>query len=187
VTGELETFARHGATAGSGLPGCSHGDWHVLLTKSHQEKVLAKELRAYGIGCYLPLLRIVRIHSGRKVVVDCPVFSSYVFARGSQEDMYRADRTKRVARILRVTDPKKLERELVNIEFAISHSAKMEIFSFLKRGTQVTIRSGPLKGLEGVVEDQCRNRLILQVEMLSIAVSLEIDGSLLEPLEQAVA
>lgn len=187
MTGELETFARHGATAAGGLPGCTHGDWHVLLTKSHQEKVLARELRAYGIGCYLPLLRTVRLHAGRKVVVDRPVFSSYVFARGSQEDMYRADRTKRVARILRVTDPTKLERELSNIEFALSHSARMEVYSYLKRGTQVIIRSGPLKGLEGVVEDQCLNRLILQVEMLSVAVSLEIDGTLLEPLERAVA
>jgi transcription antitermination factor NusG len=49
---------------------------------------------------------------------------------------------------------------------------------------RVEVRSGPFQGLQGVVEGRCANgRLVLQVETLGRAVSLEIDGALLDVLE----
>jgi hypothetical protein len=45
------------------------------------------------------------------------------------------------------------------------------------------VRSGPLRGLQGIIEHRGRvNRLILQVEMLGQAVSLEVEASLLDPI-----
>lgn len=172
------------ALVGSALPDRSCGNWFVLLTKSHQEKSLVRDLSAHGIGCFLPLLQTVRFYSGRKHVVETPVFSSYVFLRGSMEDVYRADRTRRVARVIKVVDQEKLDGELRNIALATSQRQKIEVYSFLKKGMRVVVRAGPLKGLEGVVEDRKENRLFLQVGMLNVAASLEIDGSLLEPVER---
>jgi len=158
-------------------------EWHVLHTKSRQEKVLAKELTSMGIENYLPLLKSVRYHGGRKAVVEAPMFSSYVFLHGTLEDAYRADRTRFVAQIIKVVDQEKLEAELHNIQLALAQDAPMEVYSYLKKGMRVEVRSGPFRGLKGVIEDRKANRLFLQVEMLNAAVSLEIDGSLLDPIE----
>jgi len=158
-------------------------EWHVLHTKSRQEKVLAKELTSMGIEHYLPILKSVRYHGGRKAVVEAPMFSSYVFLHGTLEDAYRADRTRFVAQIIKVVDQEKLEAELHNIQLALAQDAPMEVYSYLKTGMRVEVRSGPFQGLKGVIEDRKANRLFLQVEMLNAAVSLEIDGSLLDPLE----
>lgn len=186
VTGVSPSLLRSCAAVGSALPDRACGNWFVLLTKSNQEKSLVRDLAAYGIGCFLPLLQSVKFHGGRKHVIETPVFSSYVFLRGSLEDVYRADRTRRVARVIRVVDQEKLDGELRNIALAASGRHPIEIFSYLKKGMRVVVRSGPLKGLEGVVEDRKENRLFLHVAMLNVAASLEIDGSLLEPMERAV-
>ena len=165
------------------MRGNTSGEWHVLHTKSRQEKVLAKELTSMGINCYLPLLKSVRYHGGRKAIVEAPMFSSYVFLRGTLEEAYQADRTRYVAQIIRVVDQEKLDSELTSIQVALSHEAQLEVYAYLKKGMRVEVRSGPFSGLKGVVEDRKSNRLFLQVDMLSAAVTLEIDGSLLEPVD----
>jgi len=59
----------------------------------------------------------------------------------------------------------------------------LELYPFLRVGVRVEVRSGPLRGLQGLIEDRTRrNRLVLQVNMLGKAASLEIDGALLDPL-----
>ena len=157
-------------------------EWHVLHTKSRQEKALAAELAGMGIEHYLPLLKSVRYHGGRKAVVETPMFSSYVFLHGTLEDAYRADRTRHVAQIIHVVDQDKLDAELHNIQLALSHETPLQVYAYLKKGVRVEVTSGPFRGLKGVIEDRKANRLFLQVEMLNAAVSLEIDGSLLEPI-----
>jgi transcription antitermination factor NusG len=58
----------------------------------------------------------------------------------------------------------------------------MAPFPFLRNGLRVEVRSGPFRGLQGVIENRARQgRLILQVTTLGKAVSLEIDASLVEP------
>jgi transcription antitermination factor NusG len=159
------------------------GQWHVLHTKSRQEKVLAADLAAMGIAHYLPLVRQTRQHGGRKVVVDEPIFAGYVFLRGTLDQAYLADRTRRVAGIIRVADQKQLEWELTNLYFALTCEAPLAPFPFLQKGVRVEVKSGPFRGLQGVIEDRLSNdRLILQVAILGRGVSLEIDGAVLEPL-----
>lgn len=160
------------------------GDWFVLHTRSRQEKILAADLAAMNIGCYLPLVGHVRFYGRRKANVDLPLFTGYLFLRGSLEDAYRADRTKRVAQIIPVSDQRKLHWELANIHMAISAQAPLDPYPYLVVGTRVEVRSGPFRGLQGVIENRSRlTRLILNVEILGRAVSLEIDGSLLDPVE----
>src|SRR5438046_249331 len=92
--------------------------WHVLLTKSRQEKALAEDLAGLRIRHYLPLIQAVRYHGNRKAKVEVPMFTGYLFLRGTVDDTYLADRTNRVARIIRVVDQEKLDGELSNIRLA---------------------------------------------------------------------
>jgi transcription antitermination factor NusG len=175
---------RSAEAVGSGaiipLPAC--GRWHLLHTKSRQEKLLADELQRMGIGHFLPLVKENRLYGKRKFRVELPLFPGYVFLRGSIEDAYQANRTHRVARIIEVADQARVEWELTNLNIALCHQATLDPYPFLKKGVRAEVRSGPLRGLQGLVENRSAGgRLVLQIEMLGRALSLEVPGAVLDP------
>jgi transcription antitermination factor NusG len=160
------------------------GQWFVLHTKSRQEKALAGDLERMGVPHYLPIVSKMRFHGGRKVTVDEALFPGYLFLRGTLDQAYEADRTKRVANILAVSDQGRMDWELRNLSVALGFGATLDPYPFLKLGRRVVVRSGPFRGLQGLVEERVTwDHLILQIDMLGQAVSLEIDGSLLDPVE----
>jgi transcriptional antiterminator RfaH len=169
------------------LPGRTFDDehrWHVLHTRSRQEKALAKILTGRGVAHFLPLLDRQTYHGQRKVTVNAPIFPGYMFLWGSNDEAYDADRTGKVANLILVTEQERLEWELENLYRALAGKAPLDPTPALRKGVRVVVKAGPFKGLEGVVSNRLGdNRLVLQVEMLGSAVSLEIEGSLLERLD----
>jgi transcription antitermination factor NusG len=164
-----------------GFPGRASGNWFVLRTRSRQEKILANDLRAQRIACFLPLLRMQRLYCSRRITVEVPMFPGYLFLRGSTDDAYCADRTKRVAQIIAVADQHRLDWELANLAQVMASNIRVDPYPYLKRGVRVEIKSGPLRGLQGLVEDRSRlHRLVLQIEALGQAVSLEVDAAIVE-------
>ncbi|MDB5300384.1 MAG: transcription antiterminator [Phycisphaerales bacterium] len=159
-------------------------EWYLLRVRSNQEKQLADTLAAMGVGHFLPLVRQTRYWGPRKCVVESPLFPGYVFLRGAVDDVYRADRTRRVASIVRVADQRRLDWELRNIRLALAGNAALRPTPCLRNGTRVEVRSGPFRGLQGLICERAKeNRLVLQVQMLGAATSLEIDAGLLDPLD----
>lgn len=158
--------------------------WFVLHVKSRQEKVLADELQTLGISHFLPKLTQTRFHGNRKAQVTSPMFPGYMFLRGSLDEAYRAGNTKRIARVLPVVNQDELNWELRNLHLALLQSAPLELYPFLRSGVRVEVRSGPFRGVQGIITDRSgATRLMLQVAMLGQAASLEIDGSLLDVLD----
>jgi transcription termination/antitermination protein NusG len=163
--------------------GCT-GPWFILHTMSRQEKALAQAMEAMDVPFFLPLRRQVRYHGRQRADVLTPLFPNYIFVRGTPYQVYQADRTKRVANIIQVFDQQRLDSEVRCVHLAISHTGELDIHPFLRKGVRVEVKSGPLQGVRGLIEDRTRdNRLVLQIEMLGQATSIEIDGSLLEPLD----
>lgn len=159
-------------------------NWFVLHTRSRQEKAVADALRALNTWCFLPLLNHTRVYRGRKIQVQLPLIPSYVFMKGQPEEAYQLDRNNRLANIIPVTNQARLEWELGNIRRAIDAHIALDPYPYLRKGIRAEVRSGPLRGTQGIIEDRTKlTRLILQVDMLGRAVSLELDGALLEPLE----
>lgn len=166
------------------LPTRDKGDWFVIHTKSRQEKALQQDLAARDVHCYLPLVRQVRFYGSRKFTVEEPLFPGYVFLRGQKDDAYAADRTKRVANILTVNDQVRIDWELRNLALALGQGLRLDPYPYLKVGYRAEVRSGPFRGLQGLIERRTgADRLVLTVDMLGRALSLEMHGALLEPLE----
>jgi transcription antitermination factor NusG len=166
------------------LPGSEFGDWFILRTRARQEKIIAQDLAARSIGAYVPLVRAIRYHGGRRTRVDLPLFPGYVFLRGSVDEAYEADRTRRIAQIIKVADQDRLDAELTSLWLALGSEAPLNPYPHLKTGVWVEVRSGPFQGVKGLIQDRSRtNLLILQVHILGQAVCLEIDGSLLDVIE----
>ena len=168
------------------FPDADFGDWFVLRTKARQEKILAADLAARSLGVFCPLVQTTRYYGHRKAVIELPLFPGYVFLRGSNDEAYEADRTRRIAQIIRVHDQDRLDLELQSLHLALENEATLDPYPFLKEGVWVEVRSGPFEGVRGMVESRGRrtNLLVLQVEILGRAVSLEIDGSLLSVIDE---
>lgn len=89
--------------------------------------------------------------------------------------------TKRVAKVIPVHDQGAFEHELGQIRTALEAEAALEPFRFLEVGVRVRVTSGPFKGVEGIVEEAGRrDRLVLRIQALGQATSMQIDPSLLE-------
>lgn len=158
--------------------------WHVIQTRSRQEKALGRTLSAAGIEHYLPLMKRPRYRRGRKRFVEEPLFASYLFLRGPLEATYAAVATKRVANVIRVTDQDAFVTELKQIRLAIDNGADLRPFRYLTIGRRARVSAGPFRGIEGLIEDWPKaDRLVLQIDALGRATSLEIDAGLLEPVD----
>jgi len=159
----------------------SQPDWLVLHVRSRQEKVVRDALLARGVACWLPLVNTARYYGKQKAIRELPLFPGYLFMRGQRSETYDVDRNGRLVQVLDVPDPDRLVEELWSLDLAIRAGADLTPADYLAKGDRVRVRSGPFKDVTGVVEKRGRpGRLMLQVEMLSRAVSIEIDVGLLD-------
>lgn len=159
-------------------------NWYVLHCKPRQEQCVADHLDAIGVHSYFPRISQVRFYGKRKVKREMPLFPGYVFMFGEKEHAYSVDRTRGIVQIIEPPDQDQLAWELENIRFALDHDAPLVECAGLKVGTPVEVRSGPFKGMQGLVEANKRqDRIVLQVAMLGRAMSVEIDGSILDRLD----
>ena len=89
-----------------------------------------------------------------------------------------------VSRFIQVPDGEALKRDLSQIYRLISAKAPITPEARLQPGDRVRIRSGPLAGIEGVL-DRRRNsaRLIVAVDFLRTGASVELSDFDVEPVE----
>jgi transcription termination/antitermination protein NusG len=158
--------------------------WRVLHVRSRQEKALEQTLRAMDVSCYLPLRRVERRYGTRRAESMLPLFPGYLFLWGRREEVFAADRTRRVAQVIEVPDQAHLEWELANVHRALGTGAMLDPHPAFQEGVRVRVVSGPFEGLEGIVRSRrTADRLVLQVRMLNTATSLDIQGELVEAVE----
>jgi len=160
------------------------GPWRVAHTKARCEKAFAWDLIHKNIGYFLPLIERVYISGGRKRKALMPLFPSYVFFCGSEEDRYKALVTNRLCQTLEVVDQQKFVAELLAIEKAIVSKMELDLYPQPAIGQRCRITAGALKDLEGVVVQKTkRARLVLEVKLLGQGAVMEVDADLLEPLD----
>lgn len=160
------------------------GLWWVAHTKSRNEKAFAQDLISKHISYFLPMSRKVQHKHGRKIRSLLPLFGGYVFFCGGENERVEALKTNRIANIIEVKDQERLLDELCKIEIALLKGAPLEPHHYVKVGQRCRVLSGSLMGLEGIViKTKAGARLILQVDILGQAASVEIDTDLIEFIE----
>ena len=157
------------------------GQWWVAHTKSRNEKALAHDLIDKEISYFLPMTWKVRRKSRRTIKSLLPLFGGYVFFCGDENQRTELLRTDRVANLIEVIDQEKFLRELVQIQRVLQAGAPVVPHNYIKVGQKCRVVAGPLMGLQGiVVENKGVMRLVLQVDMLGQAASVEIDIDMIE-------
>jgi transcriptional antiterminator RfaH len=160
------------------------GQWWVVHTRSRNEKALAHDLMSKNISYFLPMSWKVSRKSRRTIRSLLPLFSGYLFFCGRENDRVELLKTNRVAHLIEVSDQDKLLDELVQIEQALRSGAPLTPHKYVKEGQRCRIIAGPLIGLEGIVVRSKKSmRLVLQIDMLGQAASVEIDVDMMEVLE----
>jgi len=160
------------------------GQWWVAHTKSRNEKALAHDLMAKNIHYFLPMTWKVRHQSHRTIKSLLPLFTGYLFFCGNDGERVELLKTNRVANLLEVKDQESLLHELVRFEQALQAGVPLIPHKYLEVGQWCRVIAGPLMGLEGiVVQTRGNTRLVLQINMLGQAASVEIDMEMIEPIE----
>ena len=173
-----------GESSSSSWPAETAGSWFVIRTRPRHERILARDLRARGVAHFLPLVRAAQVYGGYQASVELPVFPTYLFLRGELDDVHTAHRTDRVAEVIPVPDQSQLDAELRNVHAALLADAPLAPVPYVRAGVRARVREGPFAGLHGVLDDVTRrDRIILQVQALGRAVSLELQGSAVEVME----
>ena len=160
------------------------GLWWVAHTKSRNEKALAQDLIRKNINYFLPMTWKVRRQRGRTTRSLLPLFGGYLFFCGEESQRIKLLQTNRVANLIEVKDQQKLLDELLQIEQAIRAGAPLTPYNYIKAGQRCRVTAGPLAGLHGVVvRSKNAARLVLQIDILGQAASVEIDVDMIEVLD----
>ena len=161
------------------------GLWWVVHSKSRNEKALAKDLISKGISYFLPMSWKVQHKRGRKTRSLLPLFGGYMFFCGDEMQRVELLRTHRVANLIKVEDQERLIKELVQLEHAFQSGAALKPHKYIEIGQRCRVTAGALRDIEGVaVKTKSGTRLILQIDMLGQAASVEVDTDIIEIVDE---
>lgn len=167
-----------GAEARPPTPADAPGPWYAIWVLSNAEFVVERALHAEGIASFLPAFEELTQWSDRKKMIRRPLFPGYLFGRW-------ADRRSDVLRIAGVMDILPTASQPMAIPDAEINQVRQILASGLPfaacdyiQGDKVSIESGPLAGIRGVVQ-RTKNgvRVVVKVELLRRAVSVELDAA----------
>jgi len=162
--------------------------WFAVHVCSRHEKVVDRLLSEKGLETFLPLMvRRSRASARRFREAHIPLFPGYLFSRFhiSNEDLYRVRATTGVvdvvkARTIPVPVP---DAEIESIRTLLALNIRCKPSPIFLSGQRVTIREGPLRGLQGEILRR-KNRRLFVVKITLIRRMLEVD---LSPLDIEIA
>ena len=151
-------------------------NWVVLHTRSRREKKVAEFCNKAEISNYLPLERRYNQYGRKKVTSMVPLFPGYLFCCCDEKERYNLLMTHQLARTIAVVDQFALMHDLEKIYLAQHSGMELKPALHFNKGQKVEILSGPLSGYEGIVQHiKGKKRLVLNVDFISQAASLELD------------
>jgi len=109
------------------------------------------------------------------------LFSSYVFVYGDELQRYQAVSTGCVSRHMEVVDGEQLTRDLRQIHELIVAGVPLTLESRTRAGVEVRIRSGPFRGVEGmIIRREGQTRLLVAVNFLEQGASMVLEDCEIE-------
>lgn len=132
--------------------------WHVAYTAPQAEGVVADGIKAIGLDCYVPVSRCNKVVRRRRVEIERPLFSRYVFfgvpGLTPWRDVLDVDG---VEDVLRNNDvPSRLPVAWIDtlrkMEGAGAFDKRPDAAAPFKIGEVVRISDGPFSGLNATVQ-----------------------------------
>ena len=152
--------------------------WHVIYTKSRQEKKLAQNYDEIGIQYYLPTVTTVKQWSDRKKKVEEVLFKSYIFVYVSKKEYLDALKCAGAVRYIAIEGKavKVPDNQIEAIKNTINNKVEFSISAdYFKKGELVEIISGPLHGAKGeVVSISGKRKLLIRIEQIGYSLVVHV-------------
>jgi transcriptional antiterminator NusG len=158
--------------------------WFAIWTRSRHERVVYSQIAERGIEAFLPTVMRWSRWKDRKKKVDWPLFPGYCFARFDLADRLAILKCTGVVSIVSFDgEPAPIpDRDIEGIRRLVESELQYDPCPLIKEGMTVEVTHGPLKGVVGrLVRKGSHARLVLSVDLIGQAVSVEVDASDVKP------
>ena len=159
--------------------------WFAVWTRSRHEQVVREQLEDKSIDAFLPTITRWSRWKDRKKKIDWPLFPGYCFARFDPSDTLPVLRCTGVVSIVSFEGrPAPIpDYELDGIRLLVASELQYDPCPLVREGMLVEVVHGPLRGVTGrlVRKDAHRARLVLSVDLIGQAVSVEVDAADVKP------
>ena len=165
------------------LPGSDSTDahcWFALRTRYRHEHQVRDQLVAKGIEFFLPTVTRWSRWKDRKKRIEWPLFEGYCFARFGASDRLSVLSSVGVIEIVSCNKRPAVipDHEIAGIRRLVSSGLAYDPHPFLQEGAPARVVRGPLSGVVGrLVRKGPNARLVLSVELVQAAVSIEVDAA----------
>src|SRR5271154_5583667 len=162
--------------------------WFALRVRSKHERVTSLHLQKRGYEEFSPSYRAESQWSDRKKTTERFLFPGYVFCRFDPHDRLPILTSPGVVGMVGFGDgPTAIpDREIEQVRTLVHSGLLVTPWPFLELGQAVRLENGPLRGLEGIVEEvKGRLRLVVSIRLLQRSVSTEIDRIWVRPVKAA--
>lgn len=157
--------------------------WFVAHARPRCEKRIVDYCGRMGIATTLPCYRSVRKYRGKTVTFEKPLFPGYVFLQAPPELRGKIYQSDYVANLLSVSDQTGFERQLEDILRALETGLEITLAPEIGKGSRVKIKSGPLAGTEGWVEERYGfETVLLRLDFIGQAAAVKLSAADLEPI-----
>ena len=161
--------------------GAAHVRWYALWTRSRHEQVVREQLEQRHIEAFLPTVTKWSRWKDRKKKIDWPLFPGYCFARFNALERLPILKCTGVVSLVAFEggEPAPIpEHEIDGIRLLVESDLAYDPCPMIREGTLVEVVHGPLKGVTGrLVRKNERARLVLSVDLIGQAVSVEVDAA----------
>jgi transcription antitermination factor NusG len=116
-------------------------------------------------------------------MLDLPLFSRYLFCRCNRERLSRVSNLSCVANVVGFGGQSVIipEHQIAAIRKLVASGLSLSPCPFLREGTIVRIREGPLMDVIGrLLKIRNDYRLVVSVEMLNRSISVEVPPEIIE-------
>jgi len=160
--------------------------WYALHTRSRFEQKVYDGLCGKSLEAFLPRIQVMSRRKDRRKMIMIPMIPGYVFVRSllQAEEHLQILKTIGVVRMVgfRGKAAPANEEEISSLMILDGTDRTVQNRDYMKKGDQVILAEGPLKGLMGFYlhHKDKTDRVVVSVELLHRSVEVEIEGWALE-------
>ena len=158
--------------------------WFAVQTRYRFEKKVAEQLSGKGMDVFLPLRKETRDWNDRKKVVTVPLFPGYAFVQSDRSVLGRVLvlQTLGVMGFMSSAGTAAIvpQKQVEDLRRLLAEDVPFVLHPFVLEGQHVRVRGGGLDGVEGIVTQREKDRLVISIESIQRSLALEIPGYELE-------
>lgn len=154
--------------------------WFVLQVRYRFEKKVEVQLSGKGMDVFLPLRKENRAWTDRKKVVTVPLFPGYAFVRSAKSLALRLLilQTAGVMGFVSFagTAATVPQKQIDDLRLLLAREVPFSLYPFVKAGQRVRIRGGALDGMQGLLTQREKGKLVISIDSIQRSLAIEIQG-----------